>query len=104
MIYDLRSQQNDQNFQMSKEYKSCQSCGMPFRNDPKGGGTNADGSISKMYCSYCYEGGKFTQPNMTAPQMQEFVKGKLKELGWFHKLFAGMFVKGIPQLERWKQK
>lgn len=75
---------------------------MPFRSDPKGGGTNADGSKSKMYCSYCYENGKFTQPDWTAQQMQEFVKGKLKEMGGIPKLFAGFFSKGIPKLERWK--
>jgi hypothetical protein len=85
------------------EYKVCQSCGMPFKNDPKGGGSNADGSKSKMYCSYCYEYGKFTQPDMTAEKMQAFVKGKLKEMGWFHGLLAGLFVKGIPQLARWKK-
>jgi hypothetical protein len=89
---------------MEKEYKVCQSCGMPFRNDPKGGGTNADGSKSKMYCSNCYENGKFNQPDWNAQQMQEFVKGKLKELGGIHKLFAGFFSKGIPKLERWRQK
>lgn len=39
-----------------KTYKNCQSCGMPMKSDPKGGGTNADG------------------------------------------------LKGIPKLERWKEK
>ena len=87
---------------MENTYKSCQSCGMPFKEDPKGGGTNADGSISRVYCSYCFENGKFTQPDFTAAQMQEFVKGKLRELGLFHRLFAGFFTKGIPMLKRWK--
>jgi hypothetical protein len=87
---------------MDKVYKNCQSCGMPFKNDPKHGGTNADGSKSAMYCSYCYENGKFTQPDMTAAEMQQFVKGKLKEMGFIHSLFAGVFSKGIPNLERWK--
>lgn len=89
---------------MEKEYKMCQSCGMPFKNDPKGGGTNTDGSKSKMYCSLCYENGKFTQPDMTAEQMQAFVKGKLRELGGIHKLFAGFFASGTSKLARWRQK
>ena len=89
---------------MEQQYSNCQSCGMPFKNDPKGGGTNADGSLSKTYCSYCYQDGKFTQPNMTAAEMQEFVKGKLREMGFLHRLFANVFVKGIPRLERWKNK
>lgn len=80
----------------------CQSCGMPLKSDPNGGGTEANGSKSKMYCSYCYQNGKFTQPNITAAQMQDFVKGKMREMGFFMKLMAPMFVKGIPQLERWK--
>ena len=86
---------------MEKEYKNCQSCGMPLKRDEKGGGTNADGTKSKMYCSHCYEKGKFTMPDMTVPQMQERVKGKLKEMG-FPGFLAGFFTKGIPKLERWK--
>ena len=88
---------------MEKEYKMCQSCGMPFKNDPKGGGTNADGSKSKMYCSLCYENGKFTQPDITAEEMQAFVKGKLKEMGGIHKFFAGFFASGTSKLARWKK-
>jgi len=86
---------------MEKTYKNCQSCGMPLKKDAKGGGTNADGSTSAMYCSHCYENGKFLQPDITAQQMQEFVKGKLKEMG-FPGFLAGLFTKGIPKLERWK--
>ena len=77
---------------------------MPLTKDPKGGGTNADGTKSKMYCSYCYENGKFLQPNVTAEEMQAFVKNKLKEMGGFMGLFAGFFSSGIPKLERWKKK
>jgi hypothetical protein len=89
---------------MEKHYKNCQSCGMPFKEDPKGGGTNADGTKSRMYCSYCYMNGAFTQPDIDAKGMQEFVKEKLKEMGWFHRLFAGPFSKQVYGLERWKKK
>lgn len=85
---------------MEHTYKNCQSCGMPLKKDPLHGGTNADGSKSNMYCSYCYQDGKFTRPDMTAPQMQEFAKGKMKEMG-FPGFLAGMFTKGIPKLKRW---
>jgi hypothetical protein len=88
---------------MEKTYDRCQSCGMPFKNDPKGGGSEADGKISKMYCSYCYENGKFTQPNITVDEMQAFVKGKLKEMGGIHKLLAGFFSSGTKSLARWKK-
>lgn len=86
---------------MQKANKNCQSCGMPLKRDEKGGGTNADGTKSSMYCSHCYEGGKFTWPNVTAGEMQVFVKNKMKEMG-FPSFLAGMFTKGIPKLERWK--
>jgi hypothetical protein len=85
----------------TKTYKNCQSCSMPLKRDPQGGGSNADGSKSTMYCSYCYGNGKFLQPNITVGEMQAFVKGKLKEMG-FPGFLAGFFVKGIPHLERWK--
>ena len=89
-----------------KTYKKCQSCAMPLNKDPKGkgGGKNVDGKHSYMYCSYCYEDGKFLQPDITALEMQAFVKEQLKEMGGFMKLFAGLFSKGIPKLERWKSK
>ena len=88
---------------MEKAYKNCQSCGMPLKKDPQHGGSNADGTKSKMYCSYCYEAGKFKQPDWTATQMQDFLTGKLKEMG-FHRFLAGFFTRGIPKLERWKNK
>jgi hypothetical protein len=84
-------------------YKNCQSCGMPMKRDEKGGGTNADGSLSAMYCSKCYENGNFTAPGMTVEEMQALVKNKLKEFG-FPGFIAGWFTKGIPKLERWKGK
>lgn len=52
-----------------------------MKKDEKGGGTNADGTKSLKYCSYCYQDGKFFHPDFTARQMQELVKGKMKETG-----------------------
>lgn len=86
---------------MSKVYKNCQSCAMPLKRDPKGGATNKDGSKNLMYCSYCFEDGKFLQPDITATEMKDFVKNKLKEMG-FPGFLAGFFSKNIPKLERWK--
>jgi len=87
---------------MEKTYKNCQSCGMPLKKDPKGGSTNANGSINKFYCSYCYEDGKFLQPDVTAKEMQVFVKAQLKKMG-FPGFLAGFFSKNIPKLQRWKE-
>lgn len=81
-------------------FKNCQSCGMPLSRDKKGGGANADGSKNEMYCSHCYQSGNFTQPGITAQQMQDLVKGKMKEMG-FPGFMAGLFTRKIPKLQRW---
>ncbi|GHT82128.1 hypothetical protein FACS1894137_00440 [Spirochaetia bacterium] len=86
-----------------KTYKNCQSCGMPLKNSPNGGGTNTDQSISKMYCAYCFENGQFKQPDWTVSQMQSFVKEKMKEMK-IPGFLLGLFANGIPKLERWKSK
>ncbi len=83
-------------------YKNCQSCGMPRKRDEKGGGTNADGSKSAMYCSHCFEAGKFKMPDLKAAEMQELVKGKIREAG-FPGVAAWLFTRNIPKLARWKQ-
>jgi hypothetical protein len=84
-------------------YKNCQSCGMPMRRDEKGGGTNADGSKSDMYCSHCYESGQFCLPNISGPEMQRRVKEKLKESG-FPGIACWFFTRQIPKLARWKNR
>jgi len=88
---------------MDQEFKKCQSCGMPLKKSPNGGGTNANKTISKMYCAFCYENGKFINPDWTVNEMQAFVKNKMKEMG-FPNFLAGFFSKGISKLERWKNK
>lgn len=84
-------------------HKNCQSCGMPLKRDEKGGGSNLDGSRSTTYCSYCFSGGKFTLPDITVAEMQERVKGKLREFG-FPSPLVWMFTRNIPKLERWSPK
>ena len=79
----------------------CQSCGMPMDQDPGKGGSNADGTKSTSYCSYCYDKGEFRDDFTTSGQMVDFVKGKLKEQGYgfFKRWF---YTSHIPRLERWK--
>jgi len=87
---------------MESTNKVCQSCGMPLKRDDQGGGTNADGSKSAMYCSHCYQEGKFTMPEITVEQMQTKVREKLVEFG-FPRFLTGIFTRRIPKLERWRQ-
>jgi len=86
---------------MEKAFKNCQSCGMPMKRDEHGGGTNANGSKSAMYCSHCYQAGEFTEKNITLEEMREKVKGKLKEFG-FPGFMTNLFTRNIPKLQRWK--
>jgi hypothetical protein len=88
---------------METTYKNCQSCGMPLSKDEEGGGSESDGTKSKKYCSHCYQGGKFTLPNITMEQMKERVKEKLKEFG-FPGFLTGLFTRKIPKLERWQNR
>jgi hypothetical protein len=74
---------------------------MPLKRDSEGGGTNADGTKSVRYCSHCWQEGKFTRPECTVEQMQELVRGKMKEMG-FPGFLGGFFTRGIPRLERWR--
>jgi hypothetical protein len=79
----------------------CQSCGMPMKKDPQGGGTNSDGSKNSDYCSYCYEDGMFTSPEIDTPQkMQQFCIKKMKEMG-MPGFVACFFTRSIPKLKRW---
>ncbi len=80
--------------------KLCQSCGMPMKQDPAGGGTNADGSKNTEYCSLCYEGGQFTQPDFTVEEMQQFCVGKITESG-VPRFVAQIYSRSIPKLKRW---
>lgn len=85
---------------MNSSYKHCQSCGMPLKRDKLGGGSNADGSKSAMYCSHCYAAGLFTMPDVSVEQMQQRVRDKLREMG-FPGFLAGFFTRRIPKLARW---
>ncbi len=79
----------------------CQSCGMPLKNDLQGGGSNADGTLSQEYCSHCYIGGRFVEPNMTVDEMKMLVLEKLQEKG-FPKFVASFFTLGLKRLKRWR--
>lgn len=88
---------------MVKENKFCQSCGMPKNKDPGGGGTEADGSKSDTYCSFCYTDGKFHMADEinTAAKMQAMCIKMMKKQG-MNGALAWLFTRGIPKLERWR--
>ncbi len=80
----------------------CQSCGMPLKQDPAGGGTQADGSKSGEFCSYCYADGAFLAPDITAAEMQQIGINALKEKG-FPRPIGWLMTRNVPGLSRWRQ-
>lgn len=89
---------------MKKIYKQCQSCGMPLRQDSKWGGSEKNGTLSKMYCSSCYQDGRFKRPDISLKEMQSLVDNVLKnEMKWW-RLFRWLAISQIPRLERWVKK
>jgi hypothetical protein len=87
--------------------KFCQSCSMPLNLNGKDvRGTESDGSLSTKYCSYCYEKGRYLEPNITYEAM--LTKGK-KAISagqgnpivkWIMKATYPMLLK---KTERWKK-
>jgi hypothetical protein len=84
---------------MEKQYKMCQSCGMPMNKDSKAGGTNADGTKNLKYCSYCYQDGDFLYKG-NVKDFQEFCRQKMIE-GGHNRFSAWIFTRGMSRLERW---
>jgi hypothetical protein len=75
---------------------------MPLKRDAQGGGTNADGSRSSVYCSHCYLQGEFTMPFLKLEDMQAKVNMKMREKG-IPGFMTGLFTRQIPRLNRWKK-
>jgi hypothetical protein len=74
---------------------------MPLKRDEKGGGTNADGSKSTMYCSYCFENGEFIYKGTNVNDFQEYCKQKMIE-GGHSRFISWLFTRGMKRLSRWK--
>ncbi len=89
---------------MIKEYKQCQSCGMPLKMDKKGWGIEKNGKISTIYCSSCYENGAFKKPDMTVKEMQKLVDKVLKKEMGRRRIFRRLAIWQISRLQRWKKK
>jgi len=80
----------------------CQSCGMPLDKDPGKGGTNADKSKSKKYCSFCYENGKFKDEGITLREKIEKNIQMAIQMNIPESKARQMAESILPGLERWK--
>ena len=78
----------------------CQSCGMPIDHISLRG-TEADGSMSAEYCTYCYHHGHFINPQMTLEEMKSLVK-KIMEEKKISPFIVEEVVSELPNLKRWR--
>lgn len=77
----------------------CQSCAMPMAK-PEEFGTNIDRSKSNEYCHYCFQNGKFSEPNITVEQMIGKCTGIMRQM----KMPEAQIEQTktfIPTLKRW---
>lgn len=88
---------------MNDKAQFCQSCGMPMQGAEDQFGTEADGSVSKDYCNYCYENGAFTfhgtmeeMIDICIPPMVEANPGMTNEQA------RKIMEQFLPSLKRWK--
>lgn len=80
----------------------CQSCGMPMKHDTDFG-TTAEGKQSADYCTYCFQQGVFTQPDITLEKMIDGSTAILIKYGVPEEAARAQVEKQIPQLTRWKK-
>jgi len=86
-----------------KNMRFCQSCGMPLGPDTPLG-TEADGSPSADYCSYCYKDGKFAG-EMTMEEMIDFCAPMMVQAnsGMTEEQARAQMHQFFPMLKRWKK-
>lgn len=82
----------------------CQCCGMPMEESGEMYGTNADGSLNRDYCKYCFAQGEFSfdgtmeeMIEICVPHMTSANSGMSEE-----EARKGM-AEWFPTLKRWKK-
>jgi hypothetical protein len=66
-------------------------------------GTNADGSESREHCTYCFRGGRHTEPKLTLHQMADrSVQFMSQKLGYSEGRARELSLAIIPHLKRWR--
>ena len=83
------------------EQAICQSCAMPLTSDDMFG-TNADGSVNKDYCKWCYDKGEF----LDKCTMEEYIEKCSQfgeQAGMTNEQMKEYCTKVFPTLKRWKK-
>jgi len=86
-----------------KKVTMCQSCGLPFNEEHERFMTKEpDGSIC-IYCTNCYQDGKFTDPDITMEEMIEMLVPILGESMGEEEARKELTTL-LPTLKRWKKR
>ncbi|WP_214021192.1 zinc ribbon domain-containing protein [Methanoculleus sp.] len=86
-----------------REIALCGSCGMPLARD-EDAGTEADGSRSTAYCTYCYRDGRFTEPDLTREQaVEKYAPMMASNLGMPVEKATEMVRQYLSTLPRWRE-
>jgi hypothetical protein len=82
---------------------TCQSCGMALTH-PSNFGTTETGALNLEYCRFCFEKGKFNEPDITLEDMASRIAATAvkKKKGASEEVAKEMAMKMLPQLKRWK--
>lgn len=83
--------------------KFCQCCAMPMNAEGSEYGTNADGSKSEDYCSYCYDKGNFTAECTMEEMIEGCVAPMAEATGMEPQQARKQMEEFFPTLKRWKK-
>ncbi len=76
---------------------------MPLSEEFKNLGTNADGTTTWEYCSFCFQKGGFTNPNQTIEEMiQSSIENMTTDVGMPLDKATELANSFIPTLKRWQ--
>ena len=88
---------------MTDGTRACQSCGMPMSAKEQFG-TEADGALSKDYCTYCYRDGGFTEPDLTREgAVEQYAPMMAANLGMPLEKAKEMVGQYLSTLPRWRE-
>jgi hypothetical protein len=78
---------------------------MPLSEEFGNLGTNADGSNTSEYCSFCFRDGDFTNPTQTLEEMiQSSIENMTADLGLPREKASDLATSFIPTLGRWQKR
>ncbi len=83
--------------------RQCQSCGFTLSKDENKGGTEADGSLSKDYCSMCYNDGRFVHPDITPQQILQKLTIRYKQKGFSDSIVMWIINKTEKEMMTYKR-